>query len=137
MRLCDETITVYNSYVDPTTRFNVYIPTVIRGVSWFGSLKAKATEHGLVSANEYSLRIPFSSDFGGKQFLPPKEYQALEDKSGYFTLAKGDTIVRGDHSEIGTKPAKLSEKYDDVITVVSVTGNGRTPFAQHWRVIGK
>ena len=37
MKLCNEVITVFNARVDPGTGVNTWIPTVVRGASWFAT----------------------------------------------------------------------------------------------------
>lgn len=141
MHLCNEKITVYNSYIDPITRFRTYLPTVVDGVSWFGDLQVSVTSDGLVSANQYIIRIPSNADTSNKEYKSRKEYEntPVQNLSSCWTLCEGDIIVRGAVTDSGddAKPSKLSDKYDDVITVVSVTDNRRVNQAPHLKVVGK
>lgn len=141
MSLCDETVTVYNSYVDPITRYKVYLPTVLHGVSWFGNLVVDVTTNGLISASKYYVRVPDYVDSSGKQYLTPKAFAKIpnDQMQFYWTLEEGDIIVKGEVDDIGddAKPAKLEEKYDDVITIISVSDNRRVDNAPHWKVMGK
>lgn len=137
MNLCNETITVYNRYTDSATRYQVYLPTVISGIHWYGTNKTNPGNDGLISAKEYVLRIPIEADFSDATFASPKEYERLASKEGYFTLAEGDIIVKGNHVVENAKPAILTQNFDNVITIVSVTDNRTAPNAPHWRVVGK
>lgn len=141
MRLCNTAITVYNSYIDPTTKYKTYLPTVITGVSWFGDVQVNVSSDGLSSADMYTIRIPIDADFNNKQYLSPKDFLAIpnDEMSKYWTISIGDTIVKGSVNDIGddAKPAKLEAKYDDVITVISVTDNRNAPNAKHLKVVGK
>jgi hypothetical protein len=141
MRLCDDVITVYNSYTDPLTRYKVYLPTVLRGVSWFGSLQVTVGNDGLLSASQYSIRIPSDADSEGKQYVSPKEFAAIpnDQMPNYWTLSEGDSIVHGAVNDTGTdaKPGALEAKYDEVINIVAVTDNRRVTNAPHWKVVGK
>ncbi|MBO4543881.1 MAG: hypothetical protein J5725_11965 [Bacteroidales bacterium] len=139
MKLCNDVITVYNRYTDATTRYQVYIPTVISNVHWFGTNKTNPTNDGLVSAKEYIIRIPIEADFSNNSYASPKEYEKLTTKTGYFTLAEGDIIVKGKVVETGqnAKPAYLHSNYDDVVTIISVTDSRTAPNAPHWRVVCK
>lgn len=141
MRLCNNSITVYNSYTDPTTKYKVYLPTTITGVSWFSDLQVAVSSEGLMSANEYIVRIPVNADFSNKSFLSPKEFDKIpnDEMINYWTLKEGDRIVLGAISDTGdsAKPANLEAKYDEVLTIISVTDNRRAPNAKHWKVVGK
>lgn len=140
MKLCTDNITIYNSYVDAITRFKVYVPTQISGVSWYGSLQVTVTSDGLIGADQYSIRIPTDAQVD-KAYLPPKEFakKPNDQKQNYWTISEGDCIVRGLVDDTGddAKPDKLESKYDNVVTVISVTDNRRVDNAPHWRVIAK
>lgn len=142
MKVCTENITIYNSYIDKITRFKAYIPTKISGVSWYGSLEAAVTADGLIGADKYTIRIPTDAQIeSSKKYLSPKAYAAQpnDQKSKYWTIGEGDCIVKGFVDDIGSdaKPDKLEEKYDNVVTVISVTDNRRVDNAPHWRVVCK
>ena len=133
MRLCNETITVFNAKLDPETGYDRYHGTVIAGVSWFCKILS-AVDKGLKAANEFSIRIPQNADFGGKAYLPPLDYANTEDISKVFTLRNGDIIVRGAVTEESPKPAELHKNYE-ALTIMGVTDNRRAR-APHWKVIG-
>ena len=120
MKLCNDTITVFNARVDPETGGNGWEPTVIAGCSWFATdaSTVDASKGGLVAANKVTVRIPAPA--------------APADLS----LKNGDIIVRGDASGVdGPTPPKLKKLYDaDCATVLGVTDNRRAPNAPHWRV---
>ena len=137
MNLCNETITIYNHYIDSTTKSPVYLPTVIDGVHWFGVNKSVPNQNGLVSAEEYTIRIPLTSNFSGKRYTTKKSFNRLNDRTRYFTITEGDVIVRGSHALSNVKPSYLESEFDDVITVVSVTDNTQSPNAPHWKVVCK
>ena len=136
MKLCIETITVFNAALDPETGYDVYNPTVINGVSWYSTIESTVTDEGLKAANRFTIRVPLDADFSGKSYVHPKQYADAEDRSGIFTLAQGDLIVHAAETEALT-PAQLQEKYGEVVTVLGVTDNWRAPRAKHWRVVGK
>lgn len=137
MRLCNETVTVYNTRVNPETRMEEYIPTVLKGVSWHCQIVSRVTDAGLKAANVFTLRISESVNASGKSYTEPKEYRRSEDVSNQWTLQKGDVIVKGE-ADSALPPAKLREMYgtDRVLTVLGVTDNRRTPNAKHWKVVG-
>ena len=152
MKLCNDTITVFNARVDPATGGNVWTATVITGASWYmtDASTVDASKGGLIAANKATIRIPEDSNAGGKTYADPVSYKAAASVTGLWTLQNGDIIVKGSvpASEIVTNngvsstvpinwtPAKLKQAYADCVTVLAVTDNRRAPRAPHWRVTG-
>lgn len=135
VKLCNETITIYNAYHDPVNDCNSYTRTVVTGVSWYGSVKSTVTDKGLKTANQYTLRIPADADFGGSSYVPPNVFKSAADHDGMFTLNEGDLIVRGVAAEENPLPSALHSRYE-ALTVLGVTDNRRAPNAPHWKVVG-
>lgn len=133
MKLCNETVTVYNARLDRERDSTVYVPTVIRGVSWYGSVKSTVDSGGLKAASQYTIRIPQDADTGGKGYTGAGEYKAAADVSGLFTLNEGDFIVKGAYTKTLTAPPKNCQ---EVVTILSITDNRRAPNAPHWKVTG-
>ena len=138
MKLCNDTITVFNARVDPDAGGNVWTPTVITGASWYmtDASTVDAAKGGLVAANKATIRIPEGADTGGKAYADPIAYRDAEDVSGLWTLQNGDIIVKGSVTGADWTPARLKKAYAECVTVLSVTDNRRAPNAPHWRVTG-
>ena len=136
MRLCNDTITVFNARVDQDVGGNVWTPTVIAGVSWFmtDASTVDASRGGLVAANKAVIRIPEGADAGGKAYADPVSYRNAESVSRLWTLQQGDVIVKGSVSEGTWTPAALKKAYAECVTVLGVTDNRRAPKGAHWRV---
>ena len=134
MKQCTETITVFNTRLDEETGYDVYVPTVIRGVSWFCEIASTVDSSGLKAANRFSIRIPVDADFSQKAYVPPVAYPGSDPKRA-FTLSQGDIIV---HAEEGSPltPAQLKEKYGEIVTVLGVTDSTSRPRGKHWKVVG-
>lgn len=133
MKLCDETITVFNRILDDEG-YDAYIPTVIRGASWFCEVASAVTDTGLNAADKYTIRIPEDADFGGKSYASPAEYKESE---GSFTLRNGDVIVKGEVTDMDLTPAKLQKAFGQIVTILGVTDNRRARNARHWKVVGR
>ena len=131
MKLCDDTITVFNARVDPDAGGNVWTPTVVTGASWYltDASTVDASKGGLVAANKATIRIPEDAGTGAKTWADPVTYRNAQSVSGLWTLQAGDIIVKGDAT-----PAKLKKAYSACVTVLGVTDNRRAPNAPHWRV---
>lgn len=140
MKLCNDTITVFNARLDPDTGVDVYYPTVISGVSWYlHTVTNIDNAGGLRAANQFTVRVPVDADFSGKSYATPAAFAAAADPSQLFTLKAGDTLVHGvvEGAALGMRPAELHKLYDEVVTVLAVTDNRRAPRGKHWKVVGK
>ena len=136
MRLCNETITVFNPRLDKDKDCDVYCGTVIQGVSWYCEIASNVDSSGLKAANKYTIRIPQNADFGGKAYVDPIIFSS-SDPDTTFTLKSGDIIVKGAVSVDDPRPATLKKVCAEVVTVLGVTDDRRTPKAPHWKVVGK
>lgn len=134
MKLCNETVTVFNKRIGDNGGYD-YVPTVISGVSWFCRIESTVND-GLKAANQFIIRIPLDADFGGKSYVDPVAYGEANDVSGVFTLAQGDIIVKASVAVAPMTPAELKERYSDYCTILGVTDDRRAPNAKHWRVVG-
>ena len=136
MKLCNDTITVFNARVDPEQGGNVWEPTVITGASWYltDAATVDASKGGLVAANKATIRIPVDADTGGKAYADPVSYASAEDVSGLWTLKGGDIVVKGEVTGGDWTPARLKAAYAECVTVLAVTDNRRAPRAAHWRI---
>lgn len=98
---CNQTVTVY--HVDKSGDATVYRKTVINGAFLDFRKNANVEKVGEKESNAFLLVIPQGAD--GKSFLPPTDYEALSDKSGYYTLAAGDKVLLGTGADITTTSA--------------------------------
>ncbi len=131
-------ITIYNKYTDPTTRAEKYQRTVVSDVVWQGAKASSAANGGLLASNSAAIYIPMVR---GTQYVKPIAWQALVTKTGKWTLAEGDVIVKGivtDEITGGTTMTTLKATYDDVLTITSVdTMDQGSANMQHWQVGAK
>lgn len=138
MKLCNDTITVFNAHVDPEQGGNVWAPTVITGASWWATdaSTVDASKGGLVAANKATIRIPLEADTDGSAYTDPVSYANAEDVSALWTLKCGDIVVKAAVTGAEWTPAKLKNVYADCVTILGVTDNRRAPRAPHWRITG-
>ena len=136
MKLCNDTITVFNARVDPDVGGNVWIPTVITGAGWYltDAATVDASKGGLVAANKATVRIPVEANTGGKAYTDPASYASAADVSGLWTLTGGDIVVRAAVEGSDWTPARLKAAYADCVVILGVTDNRRAPRAPHWRI---
>lgn len=124
-------ITVYNKYIDGTTRTEKYQRAEVFNCVWQG-VSAISRFKEQVQANTLLVLIPFASGAG---YQEPKAWQT--DKSGW-TLQEGDVIVRGlvtDEITGGYTITSLRAEHPNVFTIASVASmdNG-FPNVNHWEV---
>lgn len=138
MKLCNDTITVFNARVDPETGGKVWTPTTLSGVSWYmtDASTVDSGKGGLVAANKCVIRIPADVDAGGSAYTDPISYANAADVSGLWTLTGGDIVVKAAVEGDSWKPATLQRAFADCVTVLAVTDNRRAPNAPHWRITG-
>jgi hypothetical protein len=138
LKLCNDTITVFNARVDPDAGGNVWTPTTITGAGWYmtDASTVDTAKGGLVAANKATIRIPEDADAGGKAYADPIAFRDAEDVSGLWTLQNGDIIVKGSATGSDWTPARLKKTYAECVTVLGVTDNRRAPNAPHWRITG-
>ncbi len=137
MKLCEDTLTLFNARLDKAQDTTVYEKTVISGISWYSTVKTVVGDTGLKSANQFTIRIPLDADFSGKAYCDPVSYTGADDVSGLFTFKQGDVIVKGAVPDTITTPAQAHKAYPDTaFTIQGVTDNRRALNAKHWRVVG-
>ncbi len=130
-------ITVYNKYFNKETRTDKYQRTVLHGVFWDDKKAMNRLQSGLENADEVLVVIPFAV-ISDKEYINPKEFERLEDKSNYFTLREEDRIVKGDIDfEIIGKLSDLDKEYE-AFTITSVdTKDFGSPYMRHWEISGR
>ncbi len=139
MKLCTDTITVYNHQIDTSTGDDVFNATTIRGVSWYFHNSASPQVKGLKEADGCTVRIPITAQCD-KAYLPPAAYAGADPGSAY-TLQPGDIIVRGEGPDggaaYGVRPAEILSAGHEHFTVTGVTDNrGAGRQSPHWKVVG-
>lgn len=153
------TVTIYNAHVDEKKMVTEYNITVIEpdqahpdkpGVFLDISKASNVLRSGMSGADAATLYIPFASRAVNgltgevQQFVKPKEYDALEDKSGFWTLRESGGsssvscfFVKG-RVVLEASFQTLNNRYDDVYRVSSVdTKDFGSPELQHWEIGGK
>ncbi|RJQ42816.1 MAG: hypothetical protein C4545_04055 [Anaerolineaceae bacterium] len=131
-------LTIYNRYIDATTRTEKYQRTVIPAVFWENRKAANVIKSGLLAADQASVYVPFTA---GINHLEPAAWQALTSKTGKWTIAIGDAIVKGDVTdeiEGSFTITSLKAKYDDVLIITSVDAQDYGSVGmQHWQIGAK
>jgi len=131
-------LTVYNKHIDSETRGEIYQRTVIYDVAWENRKAANVLAAGEIAADQAVIYIPKAR---GDDYLAPRAWQALEDKTDNWTLQTGDFIVKGVVTDEITSEYTISDlkaEYDDVLRILSVdTMDIGSLSVQHWQVGAK
>lgn len=144
--LFTDTMTVYNCYRNPDTEREEWSRTVVNGIQWSHNKSEVSTSNGIQSENKVeSVTIDFQCAYGNKPYLPPHEYRKLQsdERSNYWTLdvkTGQDVLVLGaSDKEIskGYRLEELTEDFQYVITVTSVSDNRSRPRLKNIKVVGK
>jgi hypothetical protein len=124
--------TIYNKYIE--NREERCQRTQIEAVRWEDRKAANVlASGGNLEADKAQLMIPFSRP----GYLEPREWQALADKSNYWTLQVGDVIVKGLVTDEITGVFTISDldrKYDYVLVITIVDTFDTTVVFPHWKV---
>lgn len=89
--LTNATITIFNRFADQKFKKFIYVPHILPDV-WFHEKQVIRPEQGgLVSANDYRIRIPFPRD----GWLPPNDFKDLADTENQWTVQDKDFFLVG------------------------------------------
>lgn len=150
MNMFPHTVTVYNLLEDIETGMPSYNITILRGVFLDISKGTNVMRSGLENADAATLYIPMSikavNGLTGQeqQFIGTKEYERLEDTSGFWTLrtsGSGSNVpcffVKGEIVEKSSF-SYINNRYDDVYNITSVdTRDFGSKNLWHWEVGGR
>ena len=125
----NETITVYNKYTDPVTNLITWYRHVVTGAFWKNIGNKVTIDKTVIETDTIICRMRKDDTF-----LPKYEWIALpnDTMSDYYTLGRGDILVRGEvDDEVqeytnGHKSTDLVHKYKDLqgcMTIDEVTIN--------------
>ncbi len=128
-----DTITIFNAVLDPDKGYDLFIPTVIKGVSWLEQMLSTQDNIGVKEGSKYTIQVPEEADFSGRTYVEPHLYTGAR---GTFTFNTGDIIIRGVEWNKST-PAELRKKYGRTVKVMGVFDFRTAPNARHWKLEGE
>src|SRR5699024_10504493 len=129
-------ITIYNKYYDKATRLDKYQRTVLKGVFLDERKGYNRLKSGLESADEVLVLIPFSVTVN-RQYLSPMEFQKVENKENYFTIAEEDRLVKGIVDTEITLPKDLDKEHEAYTITTVDTHDYGSYHMRHWELGGK
>lgn len=137
-------ITLFNARYDANTRTEVFIPTRIKGSSYYESEGVSANDGVWTNQSIYKLRVPLIGSEIGKEYLPERKYRKVESAERYWTIRKGDFILLTlldieKEAYTAKEIAKISEELGlKLITVTEYADNTvrGSDIVKHWRIGG-
>lgn len=134
-------ITIFNKRYVREERTEKFVATQIKGVSFYSRKGTSSGNQDRNPKDAYTIRIPDTADTSGKAYAEQMEYSCMDDEifPGYWTIQRGDIIVRGLSELEEATETELKQSYPDVITVTNFTDNrGRcSTCMMHWRIGGE
>lgn len=118
MHHAERTVTIYHREWDAKSGADVYLGTVLAGVSFFSKTATAVSTDGLTAACEGVLRIP------------------LKTYPDSLVIKNGDLVCEGAVQKVMKMPSELVGECPYVFTIVGITRNdvGRVP---HIKVVCK
>lgn len=137
-------ITLFNKFFDKENRQDVFLPTVIRGVSLYMKSGSSGDLKYRESTATYKIRIPIDADMGESSFVDPVAYKQLQKDEAvkHWTLQPDSVIIPEivDVAELGESVSltDLTKKYGTFITVTDYSDNTTRGIQsmKHWRIGG-
>lgn len=131
--LTNATITIFNRYADKKLRKFVYVPHVLPDVWFHAKQVTRAEQGGLVSANDYKIRIPFQRE----GWLPANDFQNLEQTGDNWTVQDKDYFLvgvwEGDSVESITE---IKKKFSGTVGIILNHSENFFGSSQHIRIGG-
>lgn len=144
-----DAVTVFNGRIDKVERRKVYIPTMIRGVSYVEGKGTKVADNGVWSDDvQYKIRVPLIAVVqNNREYMRDLNYVKLdnEDAAKYWTIQNGDLVIRGEYAGDTLSlyedelTAYAKEQGLDLIHVTEYADDtaGGSLYTRHWRIGGK
>ena len=140
----DSAVTVFNR--KRTDEGDIWYPTVLEGVSLITDRAAIMARYGVQTDDKALLHVPCEGqNVGGKQYMPPKAWQALEDPESAVTFAAGekfDFFIEGEWEAGPVEDTAYANGFYDWINrerdgVYAVSSAARYGLIPHFEITGR
>lgn len=144
-----DAITIFNGRTDKGARRRIFIPTIIRNVSYTEAKGATVANNGVWSDSvQYKVRVPMGAAVqDGREYMHCLNYAKLDDKEAaqYWTIRKEDLLTLGAYDGGGTRlyedelATYAKERGIDLIKIMEFADgtHGGSLYTRHWRIGGK
>lgn len=138
----NQAITIYNKYEDASTQIITWYRTNLSNCFWKNDIQKMTLGQEVIETNSIICRIPKD-----ERFMEKYNWLQLPNdaKSNYFTLGRGDIIIKGSVTDTideylkGSRSNDLKTKYKDLgcLEVDNISINiGTGVGMEHYRVRG-
>lgn len=131
----DDVCTIYNKYID-SEGVEKWQRTELTGIFWDSVTGTNYTKTGLDKADQVQIMIPHKVTVS-RSYAARKAWQAMEIKTGYWTLQEGDTIVKGSIEYVILTSSKELAQFDDCFRITKVDNKDFGSPMDHWEVGGR
>ncbi len=137
-------ITLFNRFYDRENRQDIFLPTVIKGVSLYMKSGSSGDNKFRESTATYKIRIPIDADMGESTYADLVSYleMDLENAKKHWTLQADSIVVPAVVEELDvqgkSKLTELAKRYGGFITVTDFSDNTTRGVHRmnHWRIGG-
>lgn len=137
-------ITLFNKSYDRENRQDIFLPTVIKGVSLYMKQGSTGDNKFRESSATYKIRIPVDADMGDSTYVDLVAYRKmdLQEASKHWTLQPDSVVIPlvVDESVVEQRASltELTKKYGTFITVTDFSDNTTRGIRRmhHWRIGG-
>lgn len=129
--LFNKDITIFTSYVENGD--DKYIKTLLPKSCFIDCNEIVNTNRGIEDANRIIILLP---KMNCKNYLSPKQFKEVEDKENYFSLKKGDKVVKGLVEKDYDSMVQLMKEEENVYTITGVDDKDYGTM-QHFEIAGK
>lgn len=135
MLLASETVSVVNRYTEKGQ--SAYSVRVLHGCSWYWKDSVVAGATGIQRSHVLKCRIPVTAQ-GVEGYVDTQTWKALsaKERQGKWTLQPGDTICRGEVTDVAPGQFNSLPSRMEAATIRSVHDNRRGR-SKHWAVEGE
>lgn len=117
-------------------RGKVWLRTVLSGVNFHETDQLIVGDKNATSSDEVIIRIPAPLL---QNYVDPYTWKGLteEDALNYFTLKKGDYIVKGEVEDEVSSSAEILERYEAFEVIKVVDNLSASPYSAHMKLVVK
>lgn len=137
-------ITLFNRFYDRDNRQDIFLPTVIKGVSLYMKSGSSGDNKFRESTSTYKIRIPIDADMRDSTYVDLVRYlkMDLKDAEKHWTLQADSIVIPAVVEELDaqgkSKLTELAKRYGSFITVTDFSDNTTRGVQRmkHWRIGG-
>lgn len=137
-------ITLFNKFYDKQERKDIFLPTIIKGVSLYMKSGSSGDNKYRESTATYKIRIPMDADMGESTYVDLVSYREMElqEAKKHWTLQADSIVIPAvvEESDVpdGANLTELTKKYGSFITVTDFSDNTTRGIRRmaHWRIGG-